>query len=133
MPVTLLSLLMYEFTMRGIAQAATHGQCVQDCRGHAPNYEGAREVLRGTLHALRHLFHEALGPLLDSRTGRDLLPALLQGKALSRHCLDFSGAHSAVLWLGPSIAAAGVRPASAAHRNATEPSRPTHPCSRTRP
>ena len=85
------------------------GQCLQDCCGHAPSYgEGAREALRGTLHALRHLFHEALGPLLDSRTGGDLLPALLQGKALSRHCLDFSGFHSAVLWLGPSIAAAGV-------------------------
>ncbi len=82
---------------------------MQDCFGHAPSYgDGAREALRGTLHALRHLFHEALGPLLDSRTGRDLLPALLQGKALSRHCLDFSGFHSAVLWLGPSIAAAGV-------------------------
>ena len=97
-----------QYTHRPSA-GSDEGGCVQDCRGHAPNYgEGARETLRGTLHAMRHLFHEALGPLLDSRTGTDLLPLLLQGKALSRHCLDFSGVHSAVLWLGPSIAAAGA-------------------------
>ena len=81
---------------------------IQDCCGHAPAYgEGARETLRETMYALRHLFHEAMGPLHDSRTGQDLLPALLQGKTLRRHLLDLSGFHTAVLWLGPSIVAAG--------------------------
>jgi len=33
---------------------------------------------------------------------------LLQGKAQRRHLLDFSGFHTAVLWLGSSIVAAGA-------------------------
>lgn len=49
-----------------------------------------------------------MGPLHDSRTGQDLLPMLLQGKAQRRHLLDFSGFHTAVLWLGSSIVAAGA-------------------------
>ena len=82
---------------------------VQDCQGHAPHYEeGTREALRETLYAVRHLFHEAMGPLQDSRTGQDLLPMLLQGKVVQRHLLDFSGFHTAVLWLGSSIVAAGA-------------------------
>ena len=82
---------------------------MQDCQGHAPNYgEGARGTLRETLYAVRHLFHEAMGPLQDSRTGQDLVPMLLQGKVLRRHLLDFSSFHTAVLWLGPSIIAAGA-------------------------
>ena len=82
---------------------------LQDCCGHVPKYEeGTKEILRETLYALRHMFHEAMGPLHDSRTGQDLLPMLLQGKAQRRHLLDFSGFHTAVLWLGPSIVAAGA-------------------------
>ena len=57
---------------------------------------------------MRHLFHEAMGHLQDSRTGQDLLPMLLQGKVLQWHLLDFSGFHTAVLWLGSSIVAAGA-------------------------
>ena len=49
-----------------------------------------------------------MGPLQDSRTGQDLLPMLLQGKVLQWHLLDFSGFHTAVLWLGSSIVAAGA-------------------------
>lgn len=49
-----------------------------------------------------------MGPLQDSRTGQDLLPMLLQGRVLQRHLLDFSGFHTAVLWLGSSIIAAGA-------------------------
>ena len=83
--------------------------CVQDCQGHAPNYvEGTRGNLREMLYVVRHLFHEAMGPLRDGRTGQDLLPGLLQGRALRRHLLDFSAFHTAVLWLGPSIVAAGA-------------------------
>lgn len=84
-------------------------ELVQDCQGHVPHYgEGTRETLRETLYAVRHLIHEAMGPLQDSRTGQDLLPGLLQGRVLRRGLLDFSGFHTAVLWLGPSIVAAGA-------------------------
>lgn len=83
-------------------------KCLQDCCGHAPAYgEGARETLTETLYALRHMFHEAMGPLHDARSGQDLLPGLLQGKTFSQQLLDFSGFHTAVLWLGPSVVAAG--------------------------
>ena len=82
---------------------------VQDCRGIAPRYDAAATAqLREVLYAARHVLTEATGGLPDSRTGQDLLPMLLQGKAAHQRIVDFSRFHTAALWLGPTLAAVGA-------------------------
>ncbi len=81
----------------------------QDCRGVAPQYDAsARAQLREVLFAARHIVTEATGGLPDSRTGQDLLPMLLQGKAAAKRVVDFSRFHTAMLWLGRTLAAVGA-------------------------
>lgn len=84
---------------------------MQGCRGVAPRYDEAASVqLRAVLYAARHILAEAMGGLPDSRTGKDLLPLLLQGAVLPKkqRLVDFSRFHTATLWLGPTLAAAGM-------------------------
>lgn len=77
----------------------------------APQYdEAARQQLKEVLYAVRHLLTEATGGLPDSRTGQDLLPMLLQGRAAPQRAVDFSRFHTAALWLGPTLVAAGAFP-----------------------
>lgn len=66
------------------------------------------------LYAARHILAEAAGGLPDSRTGKDLLPMLLQGAAVppKQRLVDFSRFHTATLWLGPTLAAAGAPPST---------------------
>ncbi|KAK9903346.1 hypothetical protein WJX75_003447 [Coccomyxa subellipsoidea] len=90
--------------IRGTAVSAP-----QDCRGIAPRYDAAATAqLREVLYAARHVLTEATGGLPDSRTGQDLLPMLLQGKAAHLCIVDFSRFHTAALWLGPTLAAVGL-------------------------
>jgi len=89
---------------------------LQGCRGFAPRYsEEARQSLRGSLTAARHILAETCGPMTDMRTGRDLVPEMLRG---SRHPLveggtthgayDLTDFHTALLWAGSSIMAVGA-------------------------
>jgi hypothetical protein len=89
---------------------------VQVCRGHAPQYSPeATAALRKVLHAARHIAVDALGSLNDCRSQLDLLPLLLAGTASADRRLDFSSFHTAVLWLGGSVASVGGLSCQCAH------------------
>ena len=86
---------------------------LQDCAGHAPRYsEAARASLRAALIAARHVLAETCWPMLDLRTGSDLLPGMLRGSSPAgcsgRHSAhDLTGFHTALLWAGSSVVAVG--------------------------
>ena len=86
---------------------------LQDCRGHAPRYgDSAQASLRAALIAARHVLAETCWPMLDLRTGTDLLPGLLRGSLQPSSsgwhgAHDLTGFHTALLWAGSSVVAVG--------------------------
>lgn len=88
------------------------GAAVSDTpfRGFAPAYsKEQKEDLKAVLAAVRKLFEEAFDPLLDSRTGTNLLaPLLAGGRQGGGNGVDLSGFLTAVLWRGGTVVAAAV-------------------------
>jgi len=75
-------------------------------RSIRPRYSRSQKVeLRQVLSAALHLVHSAYTPLLDSRTGFDVLPWLFRGKSFQKSVYtDYSTMHVAVLFAGSTIA-----------------------------
>lgn len=52
---------------------------MQSCKGHAPGYTPQQQgSLRQVLFAVRQVLSDSFGPLIDSRTGDDLIPWMIQ-------------------------------------------------------
>lgn len=91
-----LSLPLYFQIIRGAAVADTpHG-------GPSPAYETRhKEELRKALSAALLIAQQTYEPLVDSRTGADILPWLIRGARYG--FADFSGTYTAVLYCGTTI------------------------------
>lgn len=71
-----------------------------------PSYsKSQKSELRQVLSAALYLIHAIYAPLLDSRTGCDVLPWLFRGKTFTKSVhADYSTMHVAVLFAGSTIA-----------------------------
>ena len=91
--------IVYFQLIRGAAVAFS-----SSCTGFTPAYtDDQKKDLRLILSAARAIVQECYAPILDSRTGADIIPWLLRGASFDNGRVDFSSFYTGVLYVDHSV------------------------------
>jgi hypothetical protein len=91
--------IVYFQLIRGAAVASS-----SSCTGFTPAYtDDQKKDLRLILSATRAIIQECYAPIVDSRTGADIIPWLLRGASFDHGRVDFSSFYTGVLYVDHSV------------------------------